>query len=397
MEPLLYLVHRIPYPPNKGDKIRSFNILRLLSEYYNVHLGAFVDNKEDWKYADKLKEYCSETFLCKLNPNVAKIKSIRGFITNDALTIPYFYSRKMQKWVEKTVNHNSIKKALTFSSAMSQYITNENYHELSRYSDFVDVDSDKWRQYAAKNNIVMRWIYQREATKLLQYEISITEKFNKIFFVSNEEAELFKKQIKKCTNKIDHYTNGVNTEYFNPNENMNNPYEKNSKVIVFTGAMDYWANVDAVIWFVKDIFPIVLKKYSDVIFYIVGSNPTEQVKKLGQHKNIKVTGKVNDIRPYLKYANMAVAPLRIARGIQNKVLEALAMNKVVIGTEAAVEGIRNIHELEILITNCAEQFAKNIVSELDNNVNDINSHAFICRNYSWDKNLVELLETLQLN
>ena len=146
MQDFLFLAHRIPYPPNKGDKIRSYHLLKYLASSYNIHLGTFIDDPDDWKHTDKLDTICAETCYLGLNSLHAKIKSLQGLLTGEALSLPYYKNQAMQAWVNKTINAHSIKKVLIFSSVMAQYI-NET-HDVEIIVDFVDVDSDKWRQYA---------------------------------------------------------------------------------------------------------------------------------------------------------------------------------------------------------------------------------------------------------
>ena len=168
MEDLLFLVHRIPYPPNKGDKIRSFHFLKALAKRYRIYLGAFVDDPGDWQYADELNEFCKDVLLLELKPLRAKIVSFEGFFTGGALSLPYYNNQQLQSWIDNTVGQHHIHKALIFSSVMAQFIKPE--YNLELVADFVDVDSDKWAQYALKKNWPTSWVYHREAIKLLKFE-----------------------------------------------------------------------------------------------------------------------------------------------------------------------------------------------------------------------------------
>jgi sugar transferase (PEP-CTERM/EpsH1 system associated) len=344
---LLFLVHRIPYPPNKGDKIRSYHFLKYLAFEFNIYLGTFIDDSNDRQHTDTVDQLCAETFYQDLKPSLAKIKSLQGLLTGEALSLPYYQSPAMQLWVDSTIKSHSIKKVLIFSSVMAKFINAT--HDIDMIVDFVDVDSDKWRQYAEKKHGIVRWVYQRESKYLLNYEQQLAEKAKKSLFVSEQEAALFKKLSPSATAKIDHINNGVDTDFFSPDLSFQSPYINNEEALVFTGAMDYWANIDAVCWFGKDIFPQLEKRHPHLKFYIVGGKPSKEVQALAANPKIIVTGRVDDVRPYVAHAKLAVAPLRIARGIQNKVLEAMAMGKPIIATTAAMEGIPYHESLDIFV------------------------------------------------
>lgn len=338
MTPLLFLAHRVPYPPNKGDKIRSNHILKYLAERYQVYLGAFVDDPADWEYVPEVERCCADSLLRPLCPLWKKTRSLTGLVTGAPLTLPYYWDGAMQRWVEGVVRQHQIRRVVVFSSSMAQYVDDPMYRHMRRVIDFVDVDSDKWRQYAANAKGMSRWLYQREANRLLRYERRIANDFSASTFVSRDEVDLFRRLAPEVES-VWSMQNGVDTEYFSPHRAYPCPYSSGEKAIVFTGAMDYWANVDAVRWFAKEIFPEVLSVVPDARFYVVGANPRDEVYRLAAAPGVVVTGRVPDVRPYLAHAVTSVAPLRIARGIQNKVLEAMSMAKPVVATPAAVEGL----------------------------------------------------------
>jgi sugar transferase (PEP-CTERM/EpsH1 system associated) len=264
--------------------------------------------------------------------------------------------------------------------------------------DFVDVDSDKWRQYAEKKHGIAKWIYQREAKYLFDYEQALAARAKVSFFVSEQEAGLFKKLAPAVSHKISHINNGVNTEYFSPEHVFESPYKNQDsaeQVLVFTGAMDYWANVDAVKWFAEQVFPQVVKAHPAAKFYIVGSKPSKDVLGLA-NSHVVVTGAVDDVRPYLACAQLAVAPLRIARGIQNKVLEAMSMAKHIVATSAAMEGIAYGATLAVSVSDQPELMSEQINALLGSS--DIktapNNRHFVETQFSWENNLTELVALL---
>jgi sugar transferase (PEP-CTERM/EpsH1 system associated) len=394
MKDLLFLVHRIPFPPNKGDKIRSFHFLKHLATEYNVYLGTFVDDQNDWQYLDKLDAYCAGTCIQGLNPLQAKLKSLPGLLSGQALSVPYYFNQAMQTWVNDTIKTHQIKTVLIFSSVMAQFINAS--HDVEMIVDFVDVDSDKWRQYAEKKQGIARWIYQREAKRLFDYEQKIARESKTSVFVSAQEADMFKSLAPAVAEKITHINNGVDTEYFSPEQLLASPYQANEQALVFTGAMDYWANVDAVKWFAESVFPLIADQHPNAKFYIVGSKPTKEVQELAKNQSVIVTGAVSDVRPYVAHAKLAVAPLRIARGIQNKVLEAMSMGKQVLATSAAMEGILDHQGLGVAVADEAQALASLLDGLLAKPecLDSAQNREFVQNRFGWQQSLNNLLTLL---
>lgn len=391
MEDLLYLVHRIPYPPNKGDKIRSYHLLKHLSQRYRVFLGTFIDDPEDWQHVETVKSMCAETCVVNLNPLAGKLASLRGLATGMPLSLPYYRSARLQSWVDTLLASRRIKHAFVFSSAMAQYLHG---HKIARrVIDFVDVDSEKWRQYGKAKRWPASHIYRREARLLLDYERRIASEFDHATFVSGAEARLFKRLAPEAAGKIRFFNNGVDADYFTPQASYATPYPPRVRPLVFTGAMDYWANAEAVEWFAHKIFPVVRARQPSSAFYIVGARPTPAVRALGALEGVTVTGAVPDVRPYLAHAALSVAPLRIARGIQNKVLEAMSMAKTVIASTEAAEGIHAIAGRELLVARDERGFVDLIVTHLQSGTaSDVGVAARerVVRHYSWQSGMQQL-------
>jgi len=387
MEDLLFLTHRIPYPPNKGDKIRSYHLLKHLTQNYRVHLGTFIDDPDDSQHIDHVNDLCGRTYFARLKPNTARLRSLGGLITNRPLTLDYYRDAGLQTWVEHVLHELPIKRVLVFSSAMAQYVSQAG--RVRRIIDFVDIDSDKWLQYARKQTWPISWLYRREGRLLLHYERQVARDFDASLFVSKAEADLFKQLAPESAAKTGFFNNGVDADYFSPTRSYQNPYPVDALPLVFTGAMDYWPNVDAVQWFAREILPAVLAQNPGTRFYIVGSRPTAAVRALAELPGVVVTGKVSDIRPYLAHARLAVAPLRIARGIQNKVLEAMAMAKPVIASAQALEGITANTGEDVLLARDSEEFISTISALLQRPLDAIGKAARVrvLADYSWELNL----------
>jgi sugar transferase (PEP-CTERM/EpsH1 system associated) len=322
------------------------------------------------------------------------MRSLSSMLTNQPLTLPYYKDIGLQKWVNNTLDKRKIKNILVFSSAMAQYV--DESCSTHCVIDFVDVDSDKWRQYSKTKPWPLNWLYRRESKLLLEYERKIAKAFDSSTFVSETESNFFKQLAPETATKVTYFNNGVDADYFSPQNINNNPYLSNIDTLVFTGAMDYWANVDAVEWFAHNIFTLIRAQLPSVEFYIVGSHPTARVIALASLPGITVTGSVKDIRPYIAHASLVVVPLRIARGIQNKVLEAMAMEKIVVVSPQAAEGIRALHSRELFVENNERDFADRIISQIKNGPNmkiGAAARARVLEDYSWGK-ILDQFDTL---
>lgn len=392
MQELLFLAHRIPYPPNKGDKIRSYHMLAHLARRYRVHVGAFIDDPDDWRFAPEIEKLCGETCWVALRPTVARLRSLRGLLRGEALTLAYYRSSALRDWVARMLAERPIARVFVFCSAMAQYV-DDPHLAMRRVLDFVDVDSEKWRQYADHRGWPQSWLYRREARRLFDAERRWAKLFDKSIFVSPAEADLFCHFAPEARTHVVAVENGVDTDFFSPERGYANPYAAGDEVLTFVGAMDYWANVDAVQWFCEEVFPRVRAERPQSRFFIVGARPTRQVLRLNELPGVRVTGTVADVRPYVAYAKAAVAPLRIARGVQNKVLEAMAMGRPVIATTAAMDGLHGWEALRPLVTDDAGQMAEIAIDLLrseERSTYGDSGRACVLRHYGWDANLAGL-------
>ena len=396
MDGLLFLAHRIPFPPNKGDKIRSFHLLRHLAQRYRIYLGAFVDDADDWQYADALAPYCAELKLLPLHPTRSKLKSLTGLLSGEALTLPYYRNTALSAWARQRVQDGSVNRGLAFSSAMGQFMP----QGLTRtVMDMVDVDSDKWTQYAPSQRWPLSWLYAREGRKLADWEARMAQQFDATLLVSGPEAALLQQRVPYARDKIAAFENGVDADYFSPERDYPPPFSVEVRAIVFTGAMDYWPNIDAVIWFAAEVFPAIRQQCPQAQFVIVGSRPSPEVCNLTQQPGVVVTGSVPDVRPYLAHAACAVAPLRIARGVQNKVLEAMAMGRAVVVTPQAAEGIRAQAGEEYILARDADAFSQAVLHQLAQPHSSPGQAArqVILRHYDWAQNLAAVDACLQIS
>ena len=276
---------------------------------------------------------------------------------------------------------------------MAQYV--EKFGEIYRVADFVDIDSDKWIQYSSNKTWPLSWLYRREGDFLRRYEDRIAGEFDATCFVSKYESEMFKASLVAGKEKIHYVNNGVDYNYFSPDHAYVTPYKTDSKKLIFVGAMDYWPNIDAVIWFAQDIFPKIIQLVSDVELYIVGSNPSNEVIALDTIKGITVTGRVEDVRPYIAFSDMVVAPLRIARGVQNKVLEAMSMMKPILATELALEGIEHDDTMKGFSIDEIDSMTSYVVKSFNDDAVELNFSNIIKHYYDWETNVEKLHQLLR--
>jgi polysaccharide biosynthesis protein PslH len=390
---LIYLTHRVPYPPNKGDKIRSFHLLRALAERHRVHLGTFVDDPDDLRHVRELGQWCASVCVRPLDRTRATLRSLRGFLTGEPLTVPYYRDAELARWIAATLAANPIEAAVVFSSSMAQY-TGDGALASRAIVDFVDVDSDKWRQYAASAAFPARYVYAREARLLQAFEQAVVRRSRLSVVVSPAELELLAEGVSEHRARLAAVRNGVDHEYWNPDRAYASPFAPGERPLVFTGAMDYWANADAVSWYAREVLPLVLAREPAARFYIVGSKPTRAVQRLASAA-VRVTGRVEDIRPYVAHAHTVVAPLRLARGVQNKVLEAMAMARPVVATSAAVRGIAAAPP-GVTIADDPRGLADATLAALAADADRAGrpGREFVAREFDWGRNLRALLSAV---
>lgn len=396
--PLILLVHRIPYPPNKGDKIRSYHLLRFLAERYEVHLGAFVDDPADWPHRDGLADLCASIKLVRLPRRLAAMRSLSAFVSGQPLTVPWYRSGGLMRWVEQTFARTGARRLLAFSAAMAQF-ADAAPPGTRCVLDMVDVDSEKWRQYGERHGGPLGWVYRREAHRLLAWECRVAAAFDSTVLVTPEEVKLLVSAAPEIEHRVHAVESGVDTRYFDPAVGFTNPYPAGSRPLVFTGAMDYWANVDAVCWFADEVFPRLRERCPDARFYIAGARPSATVRELARRPGIEVVGAVPDMRPWLAHARLVVAPLRVARGIQNKVLEGLAMARPVLATPMALEGLDLGSEYP-LRSEQPEDFARRAGEILDGEGVDhlgTDMRAWVCERYDWSARLQPMAALLEGN
>jgi sugar transferase (PEP-CTERM/EpsH1 system associated) len=394
MGDILFLAHRIPYPPDKGDKIRSWNILRYLAERATVHLGAFVDDRDDLAHADALRAMCKTVKLVELRHRDRLQRAWRGWRGELPLSVALYDDRAMKRWVWERIKSDIIDRIFVFSSQMAPYALGHTAESRTIVMDFVDIDSDKFAQYAADSRWPWSSLYRREARLLAAFEKQVARHVDRSLFVSDAEAAMFRRMAGSSSAAIEALGNGVDLRYFAADAAFEAMALSGSPRMVFTGAMDYRPNIDAVVWFAQSILPMIRASHADACFYVVGNKPAAEVVALGKLPGVVVTGRVPDVRPYLAAADVVVAPVRIARGVQNKVLEAMAMARPVVATTAAWSGIEAEPGRDLVVRDQPDAFAAAVVALAGDTEQarrlGTNARRLVERCYAWNAQLAKL-------
>jgi polysaccharide biosynthesis protein PslH len=359
MQDILFLAHRVPWPPDRGDKIRSHHILNKLKTMAPVHVGAFADDARDMECAEAERAGLA-SLHAELRDKPQWFAGIEALAKGVPVSLTSFGSRTMQDYVDATLASGKISHIFVFSGQMAQYVPADFAGRI--VMDFVDVDSAKFESYAGEGSGFMRWINAREGNKLAAFEAEMAQRADASLFVSDAEAALFRKR--SGAKNVSAVGNGIDTVFYDPAAKIKKLHPVfPDPLIVFTGQMDYRPNIEAVADFAHNALPQIRAAHTETTFAIVGRNPTQAVVDLSALPGVMVTGGVDDVRTWLNGADVVVAPLRIARGIQNKVLEAMAMARPVVASTAAAEGIDAIDGQHFMVAKDVSDEAR-IVSDL---------------------------------
>lgn len=367
-------------------------MLRALQRCYRVYLGAFIDDPADEQYVGELQKICPDAFVARINRRSGAWRALTSLWRGEPATIAFYRSRQMSDWVASVAGHVALEKTVVFSSAMAQYAP----RDVPLVVDFVDLDSEKWRKFAPAHRWPISWIYRREARELLSYERMTAKAADAVLFVTRDELDVFESRAPECRGRAHVLRNGVDAAYFDRDPDRPNPFDAAELPVVFTGTMDYWPNVDAVTWFVEDVLPMLRSRWPRARFYIVGRNPSRGVKALA-NDSVVVTGAVDDVRPFLQYAHAVVAPLRFGRGIQNKILEAMAMSQPVVTVPSCARAV-GAHAAQGLF--CAEDaagFADTVGQLLERTLKEAGqlgaaARNFVLNNYQWETEMRALCQ-----
>ena len=400
MPEILFLVHRVPWPPDRGDRIRSWHMFEALARLAPVHVAALADNADDAAIArEKMAPLCKS--LAIESRNVSRpVALAQAVLRGEPVSNRLFKNAALARHVDALVRGGAITHIVGFSGQMAQYLPADFGGPV--LMDFVDVDSAKFATYAEQNKRQpLHWVHQREARVLGAYEAAVARRVDASLFVSEAEAALFRARSGLGADTVRAVENGIDTARFNPELIFDAVDGSEGPLAVFTGQMDYRPNIDAVRWFATDILPLIRQRHAAARFAIVGRAPTDEVRALAKLPGVVVTGEVHDVRPWLAAADAVVAPLLLARGVQNKLLEAMAMARPVVASAAAAEGIDAAAGEHLLVASDAESLAAAVGSLFDDReaaaMMGQAARARMITRYGWDARLAPLGELLGLS
>ena len=352
---ILFLSQRVPYPPDRGDRITTWHEIRILARHHQVHVATLAESEEEARDLGPLPEICESVDVAVLPGWRSKAQAALVSATPLPLTLPYYYSPTLAAKVAYRVATAGIDLIHAFSSSTAQYV--DPYFHLPRVMQFADLDSIKWRQMAKMGKPPMAWVHAAEALRLLWYERSIAHRYDRCLVVTEEERQEMVSFIPHVRGAV--AANGVDIDFFSPSSE-----EPEEDHLVFVGIMDYFPNEEGMEFFCKEVLPLVRRERPACRITIVGGRPSDKVLALAEIEGVTVTGRVEDIRPYMARATLAVVPLRLARGVQNKVLEAMSMGMGVVASTAAFRGVEAEAGEHALVADEPEELAARVLELL---------------------------------
>lgn len=402
------LTHRFPFPPNRGDRIRSYHLLRELASEFSVTIGSIADEPVTKAQQNHIAEFCEDVFVFKPSRLSRWCGAASSILNGKSITEGMFSSRSLFNQISQRQKRQPFEAVLVFCSSMYPFVDHAAFQNSRILVDLVDVDSRKWEQLGDEARFPKNRIYRRESKLLRQLEQQIANSADGVTLVSEEEAELYRRTVRVPRQQtIAGISNGVDTDFFQPGISNVTPKrpEDNSDSrgglplrLVFTGVMNYHPNVEGIEWFCREILPQVQSKTAAQI-QIVGRRPAARVKALAQLDGVDVVGEVPDVRPFLNQADVAISPLKLARGIQNKVLEAMAMQLPVVCTPQSAEGICGDDGVHFLLADSVDEWCNALVDlSNDNERRHLLATAarrLVVNSYSWSAQLQPMLELLK--
>ncbi len=337
MGDILFLAHRVPFPPNRGDKIRAHHLLKKLATLGRVHVGCFAESDEDRGGKGELEAIAAtHCIVNRTKPLV--LAGVEAVLSGKPVSLTAFHSARLEKWVRETIAAQDIGTIVIFSGQMGQYVPDDFAGRV--VIDLCDVDSAKFENYAEAGERV--WLNNREGRLLALEEERLAHRADATILISEAEAAMFRQRLQSPSKaSVQVIGNGIDAAFFDPSKVAPHPVLAGTKGphLTFTGQMDYRPNEQAVLWAIENLLPVLQERYAEAQFHIVGRNPTAALQAKDAMPGVTVWGEVPDVRPFIAGADCVLAPLLIARGVQNKVLEAMAMARPVLLTPEAATGI----------------------------------------------------------
>ncbi len=411
---IVFICQRVPYPPDRGDRITTWNYLKWLSKKYYIHLFCLNSEKKNISAKKVLSEYCTSVNIYQKSFFKSAWDSLWTllFKHNTPISNGYYYSSQLTSDLSELLSKKKVQFIYASSSNIFGHIK-ENAKDIPKIFHFMDVDSEKWKKMAKCGKWWMRPIYNIEFKRLRKWEIEQAHQALLNIFITEQEAALFQGIVEQNVKnfetrkfgKVVSILNGVDSEYFCPNH-LRKSFESQEPVakenaVIFTGVMDYFPNIDTVLCFYREAFPILKEKMPDIKFYIVGSRPTKEILSLSKDPHCIVTGYVSDVRPFFEKAKLFVLPMKVAQGMQNKIVESLAMQVPVIAYPKIVEPLNLTEENGVISSSNPKEMAGKILQLLSNNTKLQElcqaGRKTVLERYRWENCLAKLDKLLEEN
>jgi len=346
---ILYICHRFPFPAKDGSRVRSFNIIKHFEQQgHRVWVSSMVRDKQEESQGQGIKEHCHQFTMARTTPWVQNCRMVSRLLSTEPSSMGYFYSATMKKQIEQLLAEQNFDLIYVHCSSVAQYV--KHVAGIPKILDFVDMDSQKWLSFTEFKSFPMNFGYWLEGTKLERAERQLCAHFDLCTTITRAECDsLDKLALGGATNW---FSNGVDSEYFVPTEQAYHRHQ-----VCFIGKMDYYPNEQAVSYFCHHVLPLLRQSIPAAEFVIIGAAPSEKVKKLGELSGVTVTGFVDDVRDYVRKSAVMVAPLSIARGTQNKILEAMALGVPVVTSEIGARGIDGDPNKDFIVASSAQQYS----------------------------------------
>jgi sugar transferase (PEP-CTERM/EpsH1 system associated) len=386
---ILYLAHRLPFPPNKGDRMRAYRHLEHLARSHDVRCASFVDTLEDMKHVAALRAICREVATVPLHRGSALARGALGLATGSTVTQSYYRHAAMTNALKRLSAARRFDVVLAFSSSMAPYALSVPANR--RILDLCDCDSQKWLAYAEQTAAPMKWIYKAEGSRLQAMERRWARAFDATLLITQAEAATLRPFVDpECLHVVG---NGGTPTSPDPSDQG----RPGSTVQVgFVGVMNYRPNVDAVCWFVENCWREIRQAVPRASFHIVGRSPSRQVRALANTPGIRALGEVTDVAEHLRGFTVSIAPMRIACGLQNKVLEAMTAGLPVVLSQRAAQAVGGIDGRDFLVADAPDRFIRAVVRLLrsDQDAARIGESArsFVRENFRWEDQLSKLDE-----
>lgn len=353
---ILYVCHRFPFPPKRGGKIRPFNMIRHLSRNHRVRVASLVRSEEEAREGEGLAAHCAGYDLGVVRGPVQALRMVTRLPTTTPSSMGYFYSPHIARRVRELVAGERFDLIFVHCSSVAQYV--EHVRDVPKILDFGDLDSQKWLAYSRYKPFPLSLGYRLEGVKLEREERRLASRFDMCTATTRAEWETLESY--RTGVASDWFPNGVDAEYFAPLDERHEP-----DTIAFVGRMDYYPNQECMFEFCERTLPLLRARRPGIKLLIVGADPSPSVQALARNAGVTVTGSVPDVRPYLQRAALMVAPLNIARGTQNKILEAMAMGVPVVTSRVAAGGVDALDREHFLVASTPQEYTDSIVRILD--------------------------------